>query len=90
VPADSRIVALYRIADDRAEALQFNVNHHKVLTGKALKDLHHKLRQGVLITAIVRGNTFVIPNGDTVIEGDDSIIVITTHGGISSLDDILR
>lgn len=90
VPTDSRIVALYRIADDRAEALQFNVNHHKELTDKALKELSHKLRQGVLITAILRGKTFVVPNGDTIVRGDDSIIVITTQGAVSSLDDILR
>ncbi|MFQ9738184.1 MAG: hypothetical protein ACLR06_10920 [Christensenellaceae bacterium] len=32
----------------------------------------------------------MIPNGDTVIKGDDSIIVITTEGAISSLDDILK
>ena len=90
VPADSRIVALYRIADDRAEALQFNVNHHREFENKAIKDLHHRLRHGILITAIVRGKTLVIPNGDTVIKGDDSIIVITTEGAISSLDDILK
>lgn len=90
VPADSRIVALYRIADDRAEALQFNVNRHKVLTDRSLKELSHKFREGVLITAIVRGRNFVVPNGDTVIKGDDSMIVITTQGAVSSLDDILR
>jgi hypothetical protein len=91
VPADSRIVALYRIADDRAEALQFNVNHHKEFTDKAVRELHHKLRTGVLITAIVRGKTLVVPGGDTVIRGEDSMIVITTHhGAVSSLDDLLR
>lgn len=90
VPKDSRIVALYRIADDKAEALQFNVNHHKEFTEKALKELHHMLRSGVLITAIVRGKTFIVPNGDTVIKGDDSMIVITMQGSVSSLDDLLR
>ena len=91
VPADSRIVALYRIADDRAEALQFNVNHHKEFTDKAVRELHHKLRTGVLITAIVRGKTLVVPGGDTGIRGEDSMIVITTHhGAVSSLDDLLR
>lgn len=90
VPADSRIVALYRIANDKAEALQFNVNHHREFNDRALKELHHKLRSGVLITAIIRGKTLVIPNGDTVIKGDDSLIVITTQGIVASLDDILR
>ncbi len=90
VPADSRIVALYRIADDRAEALQFNVNHHREFTDKAVKDLHQKLRSGILITAIVRGNALVVPNGETVIRGEDSIIVITTQGFVSSLEDILK
>ena len=93
VPADSRIVALYRIAGDQAEALQFNVNKHKELTGKALKDLSDKLRCGILITAIIRGTEIVIPKGDTVIQGNDSVIIITTAQGrdaIFTLDDILK
>lgn len=90
VPTDSRIVSLYRIADDKAEALQFNVNRHREFTDKALKDLHQKLQPGVLITAIIRGKTLVVPNGDTVIRGEDSIIVLTMHGGVATLDDVLR
>lgn len=93
VPAESRIVALYRIADDQAEALQFNVNHHKELTGKSLKELSQKLRSGILITAIVRGADLIIPKGDTVIQGNDSVIIVTTAregNPVFTLDDILR
>ena len=93
VPPESRIVALYRIADGRAEALQFNVKNHKVLTGKSLRELSEKLRSGILITAIVRDKELVIPKGDTVIEGSDSVIIVTTSHGknpIFTLDDILR
>ena len=91
VPADSRIVALYRIAGDKAETLQFNVHSHKEFTDVAIKDLSVKLREGVLITAIIRGKAFIIPRGDTVIEKDDSLILIGRTGSvISSLDDVLR
>lgn len=89
VEEDSRILALYKIAGEQAEALQFDVNAHKAFAGKTLKEL--RLKSGVLIAALIRGKTFVIPKGDTVIETNDSMIVITAPDRkISSLDDLLR
>ena len=89
VPEGSRIAALYKIAGEKAEAIQFNVNAHKAFSDRAIREI--RLRSGVLITAIIRGKTMVIPTGDTVVEKDDSIIVICNQGSVvSSLDDILR
>lgn len=93
VPVDenSRIVALYKIAGERAEALQFDVNGHAKLTGKSLKELSADLKSDVLITAIIRENTFVVPKGDTIIEADDSVIIVSSpENKISSLNDVLK
>lgn len=85
------LVALYKIAGEGAEAMQFKVNGHKELTGKALKELSNRFQKGILVTAIVRGKTFVVPKGDTVIQADDTVIIVSEpNKKISCLDDILR
>ena len=89
VEENSRILALYKIAGERAEALQFGVNAHKEFAGKKIKDL--RLKSGVLITAIIRDKTLVVPKGDTEIGANDSIIVISAPDMvIASLEDVLR
>lgn len=91
VPADSRIVALYSIANEKAEAIQFDINENPEFSSVAIKDLSKKLKSGILITAIIRKNVLVVPNGDTVIEPNDSVIVISgIDEPISSVEDILR
>ena len=78
--------ALYRIAGGKAEAMEFLVSpatrHLKV----PLKEL--KLRQGVLIAVIVRGNKVIIPEGSTCLEQGDDVIVIARDSGILDLNDI--
>ena len=78
--------ALYRIAGGKAEAMEFLVSpatrHLKV----PLKEL--KLRQGVLIAVIVRGNKVIIPEGSTCLEEGDDVIVVARDSGILDLNDI--
>lgn len=73
--------------DGKYEILEFNVNGNAELSNKAIKDL--KLKDGVLITCIVRNGKAIIPNGDEVFEGEDKVIV-ATGSKIHSLDNILR
>ncbi len=90
VPSDSRIVAMYKIANDKAEVMQFNVNGHPAFSGKCIKDLRG-LRSGILITALIRKGEMIVPRGDTLIDGDDAMIIISApENVISSLDDTLR
>ena len=52
-----------------------------------LKDL--TLRSGVLLAAIVRGDTTIIPGGLTTIEEGDRVLVIARSMGLKDLADIL-
>ena len=54
--------------------------------GIALRDL--KLRQGVLITAVTRGEKTMIPNGSTVIECGDNAVVVAPAGLIKDINDL--
>jgi len=47
-----------------------------------------KIRSGVLIASIVRGNELIIPKGDDCLKLNDSVVVITTNKGFNDLSDI--
>ena len=78
--------ALYRIAGGRAEAMEFIVSSATRNLGVALKEL--RLRKGILIAVIVRGNHVIIPEGSTCLEQGDDVIVIARDSGILDLNDI--
>lgn len=87
VREESQVKALYKIANEKAEGLLFAINHDERFVGKSLRELN--LPKGVLIAAIARGRTSLIPNGDTVLEQNDNIVVVSTGKQILKLDDIL-
>ncbi len=78
--------ALYRIAGGKAEAMEFRVSPATRNLKVPLKEL--KLRQGVLIAVIVRGNKVIIPEGSTCLEQGDDVIVVARDSGILDLNDI--
>jgi trk system potassium uptake protein TrkA len=85
----SNVETVYFIADDTAEALEFRVNEvHEDLTGIPLKDL--KIRDDVLICAILRSGKVIIPRGNDTIEQDDRVIITTTRKQLSDLSMIIQ
>ncbi len=81
------IKTLYKMCDNRAEALEFDVTSDFEHCKVPLKDL--KLRKNVLIASIVRKDNVIVPNGQTTIEIGDSIIVVTTDEQLCNINDIL-
>lgn len=85
--AGSNVETLYRLVDERVEALEFVVRNAPGVTGVPLRDL--RLKPSLLIACIIRGNSVIIPGGaDAVAEGDH-VVVVTTHEGYDDLTDIL-
>ena len=82
----SAMTALYRIAEGRAEAMEFVVAPATQHLGVPLKDL--RLKKGVLIAVIVRGGRVIIPEGSTTLESGDNVIVVARDSGILDLNDI--
>lgn len=79
---------LYKMADNQVEALEFRVMENSMCIGKSLKDL--KIRSGILLCAIIRGNRSIIPDGSTVILPGDHAVVVSAAGRLDSLDAILE
>lgn len=87
VEEGSAVKAMYKLADERAEGLLFNINGNAQFSGKSLKDL--PLRNGVLIAAVVRGKNVFIPDGNFTLEGKDDVVIISSGKRIFALEDIL-
>ncbi|QSG15241.1 TrkA, K+ transport system, NAD-binding component [Halapricum desulfuricans] len=67
------------IEDDRAEVLEVEVGADSVLVGRPIRESIKELPDGVVIGAIARDGTYVIPRGDTIIEENDHIVVFAAQ-----------
>ena len=77
---------LCKIAGGKAEALEFRVTKEADYCGKPLLELN--LRRDILIGCISRDGKMITPRGSDTIEVGDSVVVVTTHSGITTLNDI--
>ncbi len=83
----NNIKALYKIAGDMVEAIEFVATEGFPCLGIPLKEI--ELKSGMLIASIIRKGKVIIPDGETTIEYGDSVIVVTTSHAIIELKDIL-
>lgn len=84
----SGVVTLYRLVNDRLEALEFIIRTPGAFVNVPLKKMN--IRSDVIIASIVRGNDLIIPKGDDCLKINDSVIVITTNKGLHDLNDIFE
>ncbi len=85
---DNNIEALYKLNDDRVEAVEFIVRNGSPVIGKPLAELN--LKKGIIIACINHYGEIISPSGDSVIRDRDSVIVVTTRTGLKDISDILE
>ena len=85
---NSNIEALYKLNEDRVEALEFNVRKGSPVIGIPLSELN--LKKGILIACINHNGEIISPSGDSVIRDKDSVIVVTMMTGLKDISDILE
>lgn len=82
---------LFRLSDDRVEAIDFTVIEKSRVTGKKLKDLN--VKANTLIVGISRqnlGGKIEVANGESTIELGDRVMVVTKNKDFKEIDDILE
>lgn len=84
----SNIETLYRMNNDRVEALEFVVKEDSPVLGIALQEL--RLKPNLLISCINHKGNVIIPRGQSVINAGDSVVIVTTLTGLHDVKDILR
>ncbi len=83
---NSNLITLYRLADEKLEAIEFILRHDAPYVGIPLKEL--RMNSGFLIAGIIRGAKRIIPSGNDCLKINDSVVVVTTKHKVTSLDDI--
>ena len=83
----TRIERLYRLADGKAEALEFIARKGDPYIGIPLKKL--SMRQGALVSVIYHQGKIIVPFGNDHIEEGDHVVIISRHSGISDLNEVL-
>ncbi len=84
----SNMESLHKIVDNRVEALEFRIRQYTPLIGIKFADLN--IKKGTLIACITRHGVTFSPGGNDCINVGDTVIVVTTHKGISMLEQILE
>ncbi|MBQ8146426.1 MAG: Trk system potassium transporter TrkA [Clostridia bacterium] len=84
----SNVLTLYRLVNDRVEALEFYAKKPEKFYDKPLRTL--KTKHDCLIACIIRENEVIIPDGNTSIKLGDNVIVVTTHKNFDDLNDVFE
>lgn len=82
----SNVETLYKIIDNKVEALEFHVSEDSELVDITLEEL--SLRKNVIVGCVNRKGNVFIPHGKDTLKTGDSVIIVTTIPGLSDLDDI--
>ncbi|MDE7363224.1 MAG: Trk system potassium transporter TrkA [Oscillospiraceae bacterium] len=86
---ESNIESIYHIVDNRVEAAEFRIRENiPRLLGIPLKEL--KIKKNILICSVVRGRQVIIPDGNTCIELNDSVVVVSKEHRFSDIREILE
>ena len=79
---------LYNVIKGKVVAAEFIVAEGSPLINKPLTELD--LKPDVLIAAILRDRSVIIPRGSDLFMPGDSVIIVTKHLGIQDLTDIIK
>ncbi len=84
------IGAVVKLSDVDIEAVRFNVSADCEVANQKVRKIATKLRRGTIIGVIVRQDRMILPDGETIIEPDDHVIVITQHRNLSIVSKLFK
>ena len=87
--AGQSMIALSRIMDSKAEAMEFIVPGDAPYVGIPFKNL--TIQPNTIVAAIARGREVIIPSGGDMLLGEDRVVVITGRDkSVGGLEEIFR
>lgn len=85
---DNNVETLYKLANGKAEALEFNITDKSGITDIPLQQL--KIRKNTLIGSIYRNGNVIFPGGQDKIKVGDTVMVVLSGYRLSDIEDILE
>ncbi len=79
-----RIRAVHSIREGLAEVIEAEALETSPLMGIPLREV--KLPPGIIVGAIVRGDSVIIPRGDTVVRANDRVIIFAAAGLVKKVE----
>ncbi len=80
--------ALYRIASNKAETMEFVINETTKNLGIPLKRI--SIKTGILVALIIHQNRIIIPEGSSVFQSGDTVIIVSHNHTILDINDIFE
>ncbi len=84
----SNMETLYNIIKGKVEAIEFSIGSSSPLIGKTIAEL--EVNENVIIAAILRGRSVIIPRGQDSFSAGDSVVIVTKDLTLHNLTDALK
>ncbi|MDO4710655.1 MAG: Trk system potassium transporter TrkA [Peptostreptococcaceae bacterium] len=84
----SNVQTLYKLVDDRVEALEFKVAEDADFVNVPIRNL--MLKPDIMLAYIIRNGKIIFPRGNDFLLPDDSVIIVTTTKYLADLKDIFE
>lgn len=84
----SNVENIYRILENKADALEFNISAKCPLLNTPLEKM--RLRSNLIVAAIIRGRQIIMPRGQDEFRVGDRVIVVTSGNKILDITDIQK
>ncbi|MCH7888077.1 MAG: Trk system potassium transporter TrkA [Proteobacteria bacterium] len=79
-----RIRAVHSIREGLAELIEAEALETSPLVGTPLREI--KLPPGIIVGAIVRGDSVIMPRGDSVVRANDRVIILAAGGLVKKVE----
>ncbi|MGL5353149.1 MAG: Trk system potassium transporter TrkA [Clostridium sp.] len=79
---------IYKICNEKAEAIEFVINESTKNKDEKLKDI--KFNEDTLVATIVRNNKIIIPTGDESLKINDRVIIVTKDSKLLHINNIFH
>ncbi len=81
-----QVVNVYKLSEGEAEVLEIIPDKNSAAVGKRINQL--KMPEDAIIGAVLRHGEMVVPGGATVIEAEDTVIVVTLPKSLDKIEKI--
>jgi trk system potassium uptake protein TrkA len=81
-----QVVKVHKRMEGEAELMEILVSENSKVANKKINKLH--IPSDALVGAILRNGEMVVPNGETVLEAGDSVILVTLPHSIDKVEKI--
>ncbi len=70
--------------------MRLKVRKSSSVTGKSLQQLDKLFKKSIIIGCIIRENSVIIPSGDTIIEENDVVMVLSRKENINLVNRLFK